>query len=75
MPEQTPSLGRIVLVRWPDGDPIGHPAIITNVHSPTMINARVFLDNAENPLWATSVPYEDENAAYGGPTWRWPPRV
>ena len=77
-----PTIGRIVLVklRDPNGPVLingsdEHPAIVTAVHSETMINARVLQDSSEVPLWETSIPHADTaGEGYGGSTWRWPPR-
>lgn len=74
-----PSLGRIVLYTLPsDHHPVNQartfPAIITAVHSDTMVNLRVFADGSSVMMeWVTSVPYADQP---GEPfTWAWPPRV
>lgn len=76
-----PTRGRIVLVKlremgtpklYNGGDE--HPAVVTAVHGNNMVNVRVFVDGADNPLWVTSVPHEDDAAGFGGATWRWPPR-
>jgi hypothetical protein len=73
-----PSLGRIVLVELPAGEEFNgsriHPAVVTAVHSETMINARVFVDADKNPLWLTSIPRAD-TGGYGGAVWSWPPQV
>jgi len=78
----SPSLGRIVLVKLRSmGEPVfyngsdEHPAIVTAVHSATMINARIFVDGNEPPLWQTSIPFEESAEGYSGSTWRWPPRI
>lgn len=77
---QTPTIGRIVHVRFRDGTrrfngSDTHPAIVVAAHSDTMINARVFTDSADNPMWLTSIEREDAsdpNRTY--PVWFWPPR-
>lgn len=77
----TVTKGRIVLVTLRDGKgPLEfngeaeHPAIVTRVFSPVLINARVFVDGQQT-LWRTSIPHLSEaDAGYGGDTWRWPPR-
>jgi hypothetical protein len=76
-----PTLGRIVLVTLHEGMEINgsrvHPAIVTAVHSETMINARVMTDGPDNPPWVTSIPRADSESAvhFGGAVWSWPPRV
>ena len=74
-----PTIGRIVLVKYSDRKINGaseFPAIVTAVHSETMINCRVFADGELMPCWETSVPNEAvAGEGYGGPTWRWPPKV
>ena len=73
-----PTIGRIVLVKS-DRTINGSnefPAIVTAVHSESMINCRVFEDCLELPSWQTSIPREDTaGEGYMGATWRWPPRV
>lgn len=76
----TVTKGRIVLVTIREmGKPKlyngadEHPAIVTAVHSGGFVNARVFVDGGENPLWLTSVPHRDDaGEGYGGSIWRWP---
>jgi len=78
-----PTIGRIVLVQLRDmGAPRvinrtdEHPAIVSAAHSETMINARVFQDNDDMPIWLTSIPRADAAGdGYSGSTWRWPPRA
>lgn len=77
-----PTIGRTVLVLLKQmGEPRiingsdEHPAIVSAVHGETMINARVFQDNGETPIWETSIPHVDTaGEGYTGSTWRWPPR-
>lgn len=74
---QPPSLGRIVHVLGCYSDKTKPaPAMITYVHSATMVNLKVMLDSDQPPLWRSSIVLgEDANAnsnyevrAY------WPPR-
>jgi len=64
MPEQTPSVGRIVLVpiepEMNNGSDVA-PAIITRVWSDTTVNLRVLADS-HNLLWRTSATYTDDLA-------------
>ena len=77
-----PSIGRIVLVKLKEmGEPRvingsdEHPAIVTAVHSETMINARVLQDDSATPIWETSILRADiAGEGYSSSTWRWPPR-
>ena len=74
-----PTIGRIVLFTLPETWGIVNgaktfPAIITAVHSPTLVNLRAFLD-ADGTIfneWFTSVPLSDRPAE--PMTWIWPPR-
>lgn len=75
---QKPSVGRIVHVCLNDGTTYNgaktFPAIVTAVHTDTLINARVFVDGPE-VLWLTSIPHVDTvPESYTSPTWGWPPR-
>lgn len=73
-----PSLGRIVLVKT-HGDfgrgPEEKPAIVTQVHSATVVNVTIFGDGVPFPM--TSVQHESAvpSPVRGNATWRWPPRV
>ncbi|MFF0139348.1 hypothetical protein ACFYRN_23240 [Streptomyces sp. NPDC005227] len=78
MPNQAPSLGRIVLV---PADPAVNngatvaPAIITRVFSDDVINVRVLLDS-DALQHRTSVTRVDDLLNEGHPhCWSWPPRV
>ena len=75
-----PTIGRIVLVKlrengqpWHVNGADEHPAIVSEVHSETMVNVRVFQDDDAIPIWLTSVPFETDQE-HAGSTWRWPPR-
>lgn len=76
---QTPSIGRIVHVRW-WGQTL--PAIITAVHSPTEINATVFgqfgdqgCAHAAHLVHQEPASYRDAATHGDHRTWWWPPRV
>ena len=77
MPEQKPSLGRIVLFRSHVSDGQSeHPAIITRVWTDTCVNLTVFPDYGEPKLFSSVVQNEDVGTAHAGQqAWRWPPRV
>lgn len=78
--QQTPTLGRIVLVPVaPDGNNGSGiaPAIITRVWNDTMINVRILVDGPDVP-WLTSLSYAgnlDDVAGTHAYVWTWPPRV
>lgn len=77
MPEQKPSLGRIVLFRSHESNgATEHPAIITRVWSDTCVNLTVFPDYSASPVLKSSVGFNDdmEDKTVGN-AWRWPPRV
>lgn len=77
MPQQKPSLGRIVHYRaasskevWSGADV--HAAIVTRVWSDRCVNLKVLPDGG--PVFdKTSVEIEDEPEQAG--RWSWPPRV
>ena len=83
MPEQKPTVGRIVHYVAAKGDKI-QPAMIVQVWSDTCVNLQVYRDGGndrahdghddELSVWKTSVVQneEDHNAPN---TWHWPPRV
>lgn len=74
---QKPSIGRIVHFYGEDGGLDPSPAIITKVHSDTMVNLRVFYDEG-TPERVTSVPLFETREGGGAQTNRfciWPPRV
>lgn len=87
---QTPTVGRIVLVRLPAEGLIkasahgaARPALVTAVVSPTQVNVQVFLDGPNDavgwhvsgpPLWLGTVDFAP--AEFNVPrSWHWPPRV
>lgn len=70
------TVGRIVMVKSGRHGDFLTPAIVTAVHSESVINCRVFVDSEHNLPWLTSIPNEDDaSAGYLGPTWQWPARV
>lgn len=81
MPDQKPSIGRIVHYRPPEGINGGpanvRPAIVVNVFGEgTIVNLHVFTDPInDTPLAAEhqcSVDFSEESKAR---SWCWPPRV
>lgn len=64
------SVGRIVLVQIGDAT---MPGIVSRVHNQHVIGVHVLLPRAHQPVvYYDPVRYD---AAGGGMTWRWPPRV
>lgn len=76
MSEQTPSVGRIVIVRDPSnggGEAGTAPAIINRVWSPTCVNVTVFPDCAP-PYSKTSLTLAEPGTLKEG-EWQWPTRT
>ena len=79
--EQKPSIGRIVIFVYPEGEEhlkknnraVEAPAIVTRVWDAEvgMVNLKVQNDGSEN-TWAPSVKYSEEPVPY---SWHWPARV
>ncbi|MFG3586632.1 hypothetical protein [Streptomyces sp. NPDC047990] len=80
MPEQQPSVGRIVRVPM---DPAANngsdeaPAVITRVWNDTTVNVRILADSAPKAdEWRTSLVLVESLAESGGLCrWTWPERV
>lgn len=73
---QTPSVGRIVHFHQPPeretlGDQRYHAAIITRVHSPQLVDVRVFFADGQVGM-RTSI---SDIAGSTGGWWAWPERV
>lgn len=64
---RVPSIGRIVHYQSVVGKA---PAIVVKVHSPTMVNLRVFSDDSREVEHKTSVAQGE-----GANTWNWPEQV
>lgn len=81
MPEQVPSIGRVVHYVLPDGrNPGEHrPAFIVKVWGPTSVNLQVFVDGTNDypeyagSVWATSVPFDPSGEQPS--SWHWPEYV
>lgn len=79
MPQQKPSVGRIVHVPVDPATSNGAtvaPAVITRVWSDSTVNVRV-LHDGESITWRTSVVYREDLADVQGAAavWTWPERV
>jgi hypothetical protein len=77
-----PSLGRVVIVHGLDpalnNGATEAPAVITRVWSDRCVNLQVLVDEANAPIWKTSVMlYDDDAAAPEGATFyaTWPART
>ena len=78
MPEQVPSIGRVVHYVLPDGRYPGEhrPAFIVKVWGPTSVNLQVFVDGTNDypdyngSVWATSVPFDSSGEQPR--SWHWP---
>lgn len=77
-----PSICRMVVYRQPPGavpwnGKSEHPAVITSVLSPTLVNLQVFFDNGPVEV-RTSVSYDerpDVERPLHHECWHWPERV
>lgn len=80
---QTPTIGRIVHYTEPkpegsyaDEPRFTWPAIVTAVHSETIVNLQVIRDDAREPLQhVTSVPRRDTVSLGPSDYWEWPEYV
>jgi hypothetical protein len=83
--DQRPTIGRIVHVRFRDGQRFNgsdtHPAIVTAAFGDgdparyQYINCRVFVDGHEPPMWLTSINRAElDEGGHTSPVWFWPPR-
>lgn len=82
MAEQTPSIGRVVHVKYLDGTLFPNNASVakadvTAYFGGDMINCRVTVDGPpEKDIWATSIHQDGKHpTGYTGLVWFWPPRV
>jgi hypothetical protein len=83
VPEQVPSVGRIVryVLRLGLNAGESRPAVVVAVWGPTCVNLQVFLDGsndtgdetADGVRWAQCVYFDPTGTGFG--TWHWPERV